>query len=182
MSGDLCFEVYFRDEPLIFGTLEKRQEIREDLMPETTWTVECSSRLEYSSQWLFDAMSIPTVDVYVRGRISGFPVILSQTVQLLPRRKRFRHCTLNVIPEGCETAETCNDLSDMEPESDHSESGFLESNSGDCDWVEIEEQEDSWIQSGLRIGIGISLVMCLGVGLLVRTYQGTSRTLRKRIL
>jgi len=181
MSDNLCFEVYLRDEPLIFGTLEKRPEIGEDLKPETTWTVECSSRLEYSSQWPFNAMFSPTVDVYVAGRISGFPIILSQTLQLLPRRKHIRHCTMDVIPEGNETAETYSVLSDTEPESDDSESSFLESNSG-CDWIEVEEQGDSWIESGLTLGIGIGLGMCLGVGLLVRTYQGTSRTLRKGIL
>jgi len=184
MSDNLCFEVYLRDEPLIFGTMEKRQEIGEDLKPETRWTVECSSRLEYSSKCPFNAMSIPTVDVYVAGWISGFPIILSQTLQLLPRRKHVRHCTLDVIPEGNETAETYSVLSDTEPESDDSESSFLESNSGcdcECDWMEVEEQGDSWIESGLSLGIGIGLGMCLGVGLLLRTYQGTSRTLRKGI-
>lgn len=179
-SDNLCFEVYLRDEPLLFGTLEKNQEISEDLMPATTWTVECSSRLEYSSKWCLGAMSIPTVDVYVAGRISGFPIILTQTLQLLPRRKRVRHCTLDVIPEGYETAESCLDLS--EPDSHDSESSFLESNSGcdcDCDWVDVEEHGDSWIESGLSFGIGISLGMCLGVGLLVRTYQGAFKPIRK---
>lgn len=180
-SDNLCFEVYLRDEPLIFGTLAKKQEISEDFMPKTTWTVECSSRLEYSSQWPFNAMFSPTLDVYVAVRISGFPIILSQTLQLLPRRKHIRLCTMDVIPEGNETAETYSVLSDTEPESDDSESSFLESNSG-CDWIEVEEQGDSWIESGLTLGIGIGLGMCLGVGLLVRTYQGTSRTLRKGIL
>jgi len=188
-SDDLCFEVYLRDEPLIFGTLEKRQDLSEDLMPKTTWTVDCSSRLEYSSKWSLDAMSIPTVDVYVAGRISGSPIILTQTLQLLPRRKRVRHCTLDVIPEGNETAESCSDLSDTEPEYDDSESSFAESNSScDCDFdwesrmEEREKQEDSWIDSGLRLGIGFGLGLCLGVGLLVSSFQGTSRTLRKQFL
>lgn len=188
-SDNLCFEVYLRDETLIFGTLEKKQEFGEDLMPETTWTVECSSRLEYSSKLSWDAMSIPTVDVYISGRISGSPIIFTQTLQLLPRRKRVHHCTLEVIPEGNETEESCSDFSDTDRESDDSESSFVESTSGcDCDFdwesrtEEQEQLDDSWIDSGLRFGIGIGLGMCLGVGLLVRTYQGTSRNLRKQIL
>lgn len=188
-SDNLCFEVYLRDEPLIFGTLEKKQEFGEDLMPETTWTVDCSSRLEYSSKLSCDTFSISTVDVYISGRISGSPIILTQTLQLLPRRKRVHHCTLDVIPEGNETEESCSDFSDADPESDDSESSFAESNSGcDCDFdwesrmEELEQQNDSWIDSGLKFGIGIGLGMCLGVGLLVSTYQGTSRHLRKQIL
>jgi hypothetical protein len=165
-SDNLCFEVYLRDEPLIFGTLAKKQEISEDLMPKTTWTVECSSRLEYSSKWSFDAMSIPTVNVYVEGQFWGFHIIVTQTLQLLPRRKRVRHCTLDVIPEANETAEIFSDLSDTEPESDDSDCSFPELNSGsdcDCDWVKVEEQEDSWIDLGWDC-------------------QRTSKRLRKRIL
>jgi len=180
-SDNLCFEVYLRDEPMIFGVLEKKQGISEYLMPETTWSVECSSRLEYSSKWSLDAMSISTVDIYVAGRISGFPIILTQTLQLLPRRsKRIRHSTLDVIPEGNETAESCSDLSELD--SEDYESSFPESNNdcdSNCDWVEEEEQKDWWIDSGLSFGIGIGLGMCLGVGLLVNTYQRTSRVLRK---
>lgn len=185
-SDNLCFEVYLRDKPLIFGTLEKRQELIEDLMPETTWTVECSSRLEYSSKWSLDAMSIPTVDLYVAGQISGFPIILTHTLQLLPRKERVRHCTLDAIPEENEIAESWLDLS--KPDSNDSESSFLESNCGcdsDSDWescVEVEKLEESSMDSGLRFGIGFGLGICLGVGLLVSTYQRTSRILRKRIL
>lgn len=186
LSDNLCFEVYLRDKPLIFGTLEKRQELSEDLIPETTWTVECSSRLEYSSKWSLDTMSVPTVDLYVSGRISGFPIILTHTLQLLPRKERVRHCTLDVIPEENEIAESWLDLSKLD--SNDSESSFLESKSGcdsDCDWessVEAEELEESWIDTGLRFGIGVGLGMCLGLGLLVSTYQRTSKILRKQIL
>lgn len=185
MSDILCFEVYLRNEPIIFGTLEKKQEFGEHLMPETTWTVECSSRLEYCSKLSWDAMSIPTVDVYISGRISGSPIILTQTLQLLRRRKRVHHCTLEVIPEGNETEESCSDFSDTDPESDDSESSFAESNSGrDCDFDWESRMEElvrfnSWIDSRLRFGIGIGLGMCLGVGLLVSSYQGISRNLRK---
>lgn len=159
-SDNLCFEVYLRDNPLIFGRLEKIQETSEEVMPKSTWTVECSSRLEYSSKWCFDAMSIPTVSVYVEGQIWGIPVIVTQTLQLLPRRKRSRQCTLDVIPEANETAESCSNLSDYtELEDDYYDCSFPELNSDfdcncdgdcdcDCDWVEIEEQEDSWIEAG----------------------------------
>ena len=155
-------------------------------MPSMTWVVECKIQLEYSSKWSLDAISVPTVDVYVVGRIFGFPIILTQTLKLLPRRKRVCHCTLDVILEGNETEESCLDLSKSESHDRHS--SFIESNRGcdcDCDWeskVEVEEHEDLWIDLGLRFGIAFGLGMCFGIGLLVNTYQITSRTLGKRIL
>jgi hypothetical protein len=67
-------------------------------------------------------------------------------------------------------------------------SSFIELNRGydyDCDWesrVEVEEHEDLWIDLELRFDIEFGIRMCLGVGLLVNTYQITSRTLGKQIL
>lgn len=54
------------------------------------------------------------------------------------------------------------------------------------DNMEREDGELSWFNSGVRVGVGIGLGICLGigvgVGLLVRTYQATSRTLRRQII
>lgn len=53
-------------------------------------------------------------------------------------------------------------------------------------YMEREDGELSWFNSGVRVGVGIGLGICLGigvgVGLLVRTYQATSRTLRRQLM
>lgn len=49
-----------------------------------------------------------------------------------------------------------------------------------------EYSELSWFTAGVRVGVGISLGICLGVGigagLVVRSYQSTSRTLKRRLI
>lgn len=54
------------------------------------------------------------------------------------------------------------------------------------DYMEREDGELSWFNSGVRVGVGIGLGICLGigvgVGLLVRTYQATSRTLKRQLM
>lgn len=47
-----------------------------------------------------------------------------------------------------------------------------------------EDGQLSWFNAGLRVGVGIGLGMCvgvgIGVGLLMRSYQATTRNLRRR--
>jgi hypothetical protein len=42
----------------------------------------------------------------------------------------------------------------------------------------------SWFNAGVRVGVGIGLGMCvgigIGVGLLMRSYQATTQTFRRR--
>lgn len=49
-----------------------------------------------------------------------------------------------------------------------------------------EDSELSWFTAGVRVGVGISLGIFLGVGigagLLARSYQSTSRTMRRRLI
>lgn len=55
-----------------------------------------------------------------------------------------------------------------------------------ADYIEGEDGELSWFNAGVRVGVGIGLGICLGVGigvgLLVRTYQTTTRGLRRRFV
>lgn len=57
---------------------------------------------------------------------------------------------------------------------------------GRTDYMEREDGDLSWFNSGVRVGVGIGLSICLGigvgVGLLVRTYQATSRTLKRQLM
>ncbi|GAA0161372.1 hypothetical protein LIER_39216 [Lithospermum erythrorhizon] len=62
----------------------------------------------------------------------------------------------------------------------------------DCsslDWDRTEYLEGgelSWFNAGVRVGVGIILEICVdvgvGVGLLVRTFQTTTRTVKRRLL
>ena len=49
-----------------------------------------------------------------------------------------------------------------------------------------EDGQLSWFNAGVRVGVGIGLGMCLGigigVGLLMRSYQATTRNLKRRFL
>jgi hypothetical protein len=52
--------------------------------------------------------------------------------------------------------------------------------------LEGEDSEFSWFTAGVRVGVGISLGIFLGVGigagLLARSYQSTSRNLKRRLI
>ncbi|KAG9135181.1 hypothetical protein Leryth_013468 [Lithospermum erythrorhizon] len=59
-------------------------------------------------------------------------------------------------------------------------------NSLDWDRTEyLEGGELSWFNAGVRVGVGIILEICVGVGvgvgLLVRTFQTTTRTVKRRL-
>lgn len=45
--------------------------------------------------------------------------------------------------------------------------------------MDVEDGEISWFKAGVRVGGGIDLSICVGIGIalgmLVRTYQGTTR-------
>lgn len=47
-----------------------------------------------------------------------------------------------------------------------------------------EDGQLTWFNAGVRVGVGIGLGMCvgvgIGVGLLMRSYQATTRNLRRR--
>lgn len=50
-------------------------------------------------------------------------------------------------------------------------------------FLEEEEGELSWFNSGVRMGMGLGLGMCLGIGvglgLVIRTYRATAGAFRK---
>lgn len=43
-----------------------------------------------------------------------------------------------------------------------------------------EDGQLSWFNAGVRVGVGIGLGMCLGAGLLFRSYQATTRNFRRK--
>ncbi|KAH9327677.1 hypothetical protein KI387_007855, partial [Taxus chinensis] len=193
-AGSLDFEVYNGDFLLLCGSLEKGAK-------EGGWIMECCSAVrsgackQQQPQQQLDKLDFagvhtpPTLEVYVAGCCSGSPLILTKTLQLVPRRRRGG--TLDVIPEDEETQVKAIVLSD----NSHQITGGreyedldekVEPNLGAFypgGYIEGEEGELSWFNAGVRVGVGIGLGMCLGigigVGLLMRTYQATTRSFRR---
>jgi hypothetical protein len=51
-------------------------------------------------------------------------------------------------------------------------------------YSEEDDGQLSWFNAGVRVGVGIGLGVCvgvgIGVGLLMRSYQATTRNLKRR--
>lgn len=71
-----------------------------------------------------------------------------------------------------------------ETEDDYEAEGKLIHNWYPEEVYEGEDGQLTWFNAGVRVGVGIGLGMCLGlgigVGLLMRSYQTTTRNLRRR--
>ncbi|CAL9064067.1 unnamed protein product [Musa banksii] len=142
-------------------------------------------------------LSTPSIEVYVAGCFAGVPLILTQTVQLSPRRRAVRLGALESIPEDEETTGgkqgSSADL--VHPKPSPSTDAEGETNEYDPDltfrhsyypegWYSGEDEQLSWFNSGVRVGLGIGLGMCvgigIGVGLLMNSYQATTRSFKRR--
>lgn len=117
-SGSLNFEVlHGKEEVLLTGALEQSQpaEVYKGSegvsTPEQSiklgWTMECGCAVGQSGCVFLKArpdypnisLAHPVMEVCVVGRFAGTPVILSQTVHILARRRPNRQATLDAIPE-----------------------------------------------------------------------------------
>ncbi|XP_024383431.1 uncharacterized protein At1g01500 [Physcomitrium patens] len=217
-SGSLKFEVLHKEEVLLCGALEQSQPAADAeeykgseaiSTPEKTtklgWTMECACAVGQSGcvflkgrhDYPSVALAHPVMEVCVVGRFAGTPVILTQTVQILARRRPNRQATLDAIPETEEV--TCNQPRFMDVDQpvrgnqpdlfmDHADKAITSfgyalegSPYGDQDNGQL-----TWFNAGVRVGVGIGLGMCLGVGigvgLMIRTYQATTRTFRRGLL
>lgn len=123
LSGAVDFEVRDGDDLLLCGALERMDTPwgngvvhnhpgplaatpSSDQDPKTGWSMDCYSAASLASSAFVQpkvGVMFPSIEVYVAGCCSGFPLILTQTVQHSPRRKFSRQGKLDVIPEGDET-------------------------------------------------------------------------------
>ncbi|XP_071722888.1 uncharacterized protein At1g01500-like [Rutidosis leptorrhynchoides] len=157
----------------------------------TGWSMDCfvaagSARFGQSS-----------IEIYVAGCCGTVPVILTKTIQASSRRKASRQTVLDAIPEDEEVWKDHKSdqnglirqrkLQDTESEVE----GYdVDGKFGNRYYSEEayygEDGQLSWFNAGVRVGVGIGLGMCLGVGigvgLLMRSYQTTTRNLRRRFL
>ncbi|KAJ7562090.1 hypothetical protein O6H91_03G054900 [Diphasiastrum complanatum] len=222
-SESIIFEVYDREDLLISGILEKKDHLPNGLQGceesdiisvssksmKSGWKMECSCGVGSSGCAFFKdrrghtniCASPPSMEICVVGRCIGSPVILTQTIQLTPRRRSARRIPLDAIPEDTQPRKMQISLTAIphlglqEEDEEEVEDSLNKSTSAaslskfypiEDGFLDGEDGESSWFNAGVRVGVGIGLGICLGlgigVGLLVRTYQTTSRPFRRRFL
>ncbi|KAH7437047.1 hypothetical protein KP509_05G054000 [Ceratopteris richardii] len=216
-SGSLSFEVFHNQESLICGAVDKTQ-ISLDGQGidrigaignltrnhQTGWVMKCKCTISSAScsflkrrrDPLNRTLFTPSMEVYIAGRYRGAPVVLSNTVELVLRRKSGRRNTLDAIPElegmeiSNEDSTSANIATQMEDfsfyqEMDYERTGIFNGYMQHAYMAE-DEGEISWFNAGVRVGVGIGLGICvgagIGVGLMMRAYQSTYRNLRRRFL
>lgn len=191
ITGGVEFEVLENEELVLCGSLERVDDnwssVSTGLENDSNkgWFMDCyvaslGSPSSSSSSAFFQpkmGVSSPSIEVYIAGRCSGVPVILTKTIQVSPRRKGSRHGTLDAIPEDEEIGKEQNignglvrhrDLQMVAAEADDY---GLDSKFGHPYYSEDmytgEDGQLSWFNAGVRVGVGIGLGMCLGVGVVV---------------
>ncbi|XP_047077997.1 uncharacterized protein At1g01500-like [Lolium rigidum] len=201
MTGSVRFQVFDKNDLLLTGDLElcnANGVVGEPKNSSKKWNMKCQSSASCSG-FLKGKMSAgpesahPVVEVYVAGTFSGTPIILTKTIQYISRRKSQMKLKLDSIPE--------NEATELQKENSHedllkvSEYHDLKSETDvDVDYNSLYARQDfldgedgalSWFNAGVRVGVGIGLGVCVGVGLgaglLIRTYQSTSRNFRRRL-
>ncbi|KAJ4846360.1 hypothetical protein Tsubulata_038467 [Turnera subulata] len=199
ITGSVKFEVFDKEDLILSGVLEMSDSngfVGESKSNAKRWNMNCESDVTPGSGFLkgnhIPESPLPSIEVYVTGSFSGTPIILTKTLQLAYRKKHNRKCTLDVIPEY----ETTESLKDVPPGHDLQVAEYRsykldnEEDYGSMYWrrteyMDGEDGELSWFNAGVRVGVGIGLGICLGigigVGLLVRTYQTTTRNLKRRL-
>uniref|UniRef100_A0A1D1YFX4 Uncharacterized protein At1g01500 n=1 Tax=Anthurium amnicola TaxID=1678845 RepID=A0A1D1YFX4_9ARAE len=202
LSGAVDFEVRDGDGLLLCGVLERMEvswgngAARD---PKTGWSMDCYSPASLASSALtqtkLGGSSSPSIEVYVAGCCSGFPLILTQTIRHNPRGKAPRQGMLDAVPEDDEmsgrdessreglihrgfSSRVAEGEADDDSEIKASHSFYAEGDYYD------DDGQLSWFNAGVRVGVGIGLGMCLGVGigvgLLMHSYQATKKNLRRR--
>ncbi|KAJ4954037.1 hypothetical protein NE237_030869 [Protea cynaroides] len=212
VAGLLEFEVYEREELILCGSLERMEspwsngsvgfdhhQPRTENDSKTGWSMDCctAASIATGSSAFFQpklGVSSPSFEVYVAGCSSGFPLILTKTIHLSPRRKPPRHATLDAIPEDEETGKDQKSMNgiirhrklqiaDMESD-DYDSEGKTGTRFFSEEMYIDDDGQLSWFNAGVRVGVGIGLGMCLGigigVGLLMRSYQATTRNFKRR--
>lgn len=213
--GELAFEIYDKDELLAFGSILSHTNDRENCHGEdghnsinaspgniigAGWKMECSCGITSSSCYFLkgrvDFSTVnPTMEVYVAGRSSSRPIVLTQTIQLAAKRKSLKCCNLDAIPEEEESSHSeavCAQGDDDEPSTKASCESLVLGIPNSLYFSDMgaygdggDEGELSWFNAGVRVGVGLGLGMCLGVGigvgLLMRTYQATAGSFRRRL-
>lgn len=190
IAGSAGFEVYEKEDLLLCGSIEK---VKSD------WSIDCYAAASIcggSSAFFRPKLGISSqsIEVYIAGRCSDVPVILTKMINVTSRRKHRRRSPLDAIPEVDDEVEKEEKVGngliwhqklqltgtedEYERESKIAHGWYPE------DIYEGEDGQLTWFNAGVRVGVGIGLGMCLGVGIgvgiLMRSYQATTRNFRRR--
>ncbi|XP_052192374.1 C-terminal binding protein AN [Diospyros lotus] len=207
ITGAVEFEVYEKEELILCGSLERMEAawstgfVGLENDSKTGWSMDCytAASIVSGASSFFQpkfGFSAPSFEVYIAGCCSGFPLILTKTIQISPRRKPHRHGMLDAIPEDEEIGKEQRNHNGLvlqqkvqisEAEVDDSE---LDEKIGSSYYSEdtyaVEDGQLSWFNAGVRVGVGIGLGMCIGagigVGLLMHSYQATTRSFRRKLV
>ncbi|XP_009769012.1 uncharacterized protein At1g01500-like [Nicotiana sylvestris] len=200
MTGSVKYEVFDRDVLVLSGSLDLCDSngfLSESENHGQSWNINCEmdvfagSSLQKGNQHTATDLASPVIEVYIAGCFSGKPIILTRALQLGHRRKQLRPGMLESIPEYEATESQYHASSShamqvtdhAKPKQEYDEYNNLYSR---MEYIEGEDGELSWFNAGVRVGVGIGLSICVGIGigagLLARTYQGTTRNFRRRLL
>uniref|UniRef100_A0A5B7B021 Erythronate-4-phosphate dehydrogenase family protein n=2 Tax=Davidia involucrata TaxID=16924 RepID=A0A5B7B021_DAVIN len=200
LTGSVKFEVLDKGDLVLSGVLEMSNSngfIGESKNNARRWSMNCESAMTACTGFLKGKQIVgsesllPTIEVYVAGCFLGTPIILTKTLQINLRKKHNRKGMLDSIPEY-ETTESQKDVAsglDLQVVEYRSYKPESEEDYNNMYWrrtefIEDEDGELSWFNAGVRVGVGIGLGICLGIGigagLLVRTYQATTRNFGRR--
>ncbi|KAE9600090.1 hypothetical protein Lalb_Chr14g0369261 [Lupinus albus] len=202
-TGSMKFVVYDKEHCILSGVLEMSNGngfIGESRTNVKKWIMSCKTEISASSGFFKGKhvysleLPCPEIEVYVAGSFSGTPVILTKMLQLNCRKKHNRKPSLYAIPEH-ETDEYQKDVSDhgldfqaadyrsFKPEQEEDYNRMYWQRTG---YIDDENGELSWFNSGVRVGVGIGLGICVGVGigvsLLVHSYQATTHNFKRRFI
>ncbi|CAI8616940.1 unnamed protein product [Vicia faba] len=199
-SGSVKFEVFDKDNLLLFGALElcnSNGVVRESNSSGQSWSMKCESniipgtRFFKEKQLLLPETTLPTIEVYIAGSFSGTPIILTKTLHLSSQKRHSRKGVLNAIPENDANENgkgPSSALALQAPDYMHDklEDEDYQSLYTRTAYADGEDGELSWFNAGVRVGVGIGLSVCLGigigVGIMVKTYQGATGQFRRRLL
>ncbi|KAE8681555.1 transcription factor ASG4-like [Hibiscus syriacus] len=195
VTGGFEFEAYEDEKKvLLCGSLGRM---------EGEWSMDCylaAVATEPGNSSFFQpkmGVSAPGIEVYIAGCCAGTPVILTKNILVSPKKKGVHRLkwTLDAIPEDEELGKGDdkggNGLNrqrklkviDAEVENYDSDGKIGHSYYAE-EMYAGEDGQLSWFNAGVRVGVGIGLGVCLGVGvgvgLLMRSYQATTRNIRRR--
>ncbi|CAO2176498.1 unnamed protein product [Urochloa humidicola] len=160
-----AFEVAdHRGAALLRGTLRHRPCAKADDYP--VWEIDCAPAAGA-------AASASAFEVYIAGCCAGEPVVLTRALRLATPEEAasglVRRWSGALTAAGDEGDNDMNTSSMQYPEAWYSDD---------------DDGQLSWFNAGVRVGVGIGLGVCvgvgIGVGLLMRSYQTTTRSLKRR--
>ncbi|XP_062191610.1 uncharacterized protein At1g01500-like isoform X2 [Phragmites australis] len=152
-----------RGAALLRGSLRRCPGAKAD---SPAWEIDCAPAVGA-------AASASAFEVYVAGCCSGEPAVLTRALRLATPEEAAGGLVRR--PPG--------------PLSTTGDEGGNDMNTGSMQYPEGWYSDDddgqlSWFNAGVRVGVGIGLGVCVGVGisvgLLMRSYQATTRSLKRR--